>query len=81
VRQRYFWSVVLAPLVRFVADPRHAADLVARGLVGQGAPVRRTTTRRKKHGIRHDVGLFFHYLRNGGPAVVAKKIRSRLGRR
>ena len=81
VRQRYFWSVVLAPLVDFVSEPRHAADLVARGVVGQGTPARRTTQRRKKHGIRHDVGLFFHYLRNGGPGVVTKKIRSRLGRR
>ncbi|MDN4614426.1 glycosyltransferase [Leifsonia sp. F6_8S_P_1B] len=81
VRQRYFWSVVLRPLVDFVADPRHAADLVARGVVGTGQPVKRASTRRKKHGLRHDVGLFFHYMRNGGPAVVVKKVRSRLGRR
>ncbi|WP_349866926.1 glycosyltransferase [Leifsonia sp. WHRI 6310E] len=81
VRQWYFWSAVLEPLTGFVAEPRHAADLVARGVVGTGTTVKRTTTRRKKHGVRHDVGLFFHYLRNGGPTVVVKKVRSRLGRR
>lgn len=81
VRQRYFWSVVLEPLVRFVSDPRHAPDLVSRGLVGDGGAVKRPVTRRKKHGVRHDVELFFHYLRNGGPTVVVKKVRSRLGRR
>ncbi|UAJ80560.1 glycosyltransferase [Leifsonia sp. ZF2019] len=81
VRQRYFWGAVLRPLIDFVAAPAHAADLVARGVVGTGKPVRRPTTRRKKHGLRHDVGLFFHYMSNGGPAVVAKKVRSRLKRR
>ena len=81
VRKRYFWSVVLAPLVDFVSDPQHAADLVAKGVVGTGGAPRKATTRRKKHGVRHDVGLFFHYMKNGGPAVVVKKVRSRLGRR
>ncbi len=69
VRRRYFWGAALEPLVRFAGDPRHAADLVARGVVGTGQPARRQGTRRKKHGIRHDVGLFFHYMRTGGPAV------------
>lgn len=81
VRRRYFWGVVLDPLVRFVAEPRHAADLVARGTVGAGETPRRQQTRRKKHGIRYDLGLFVHYMRNGGPKVVLKKVRSRLGRR
>jgi glycosyltransferase involved in cell wall biosynthesis len=81
VRQGYFWGTVLEPLTAFAADPRHAADLVARGVVSGGAPARRTTRRRKKHGLRHDVGLFFHYLQNGGPKVVVTKVRSRLGRR
>jgi GT2 family glycosyltransferase/glycosyltransferase involved in cell wall biosynthesis len=81
-RQAYFWDRVLAPLVDFVSDPRHAPDLVARGVVGtsgQGdGPVSRRRT--KKHGVRHDVGLFFHYLNNGGPKVVATKISRRIKR-
>ena len=81
VRRQYFWGTVLEPLTAFAADPRHAADLVARGVVSGGSLARRTTRRRKKHGIRHDVGLFFHYLQNGGPKVVVTKVRSRLGRR
>lgn len=80
VRQRYFWEEALAPLVAFVADARHAADnhqlLAQRGPTGTRP---RGVRRRKRSGIRHDVRLVAHYLRNGGPRVVLRKIRTRLG--
>ena len=79
VRVDYEWDTVLAPLIDFVAKPFHAADLVASGVVGAGEfSSRRPPVRRKKHGLRHDAGLFVHYLRNGGPGVVLKKIKSRI---
>jgi hypothetical protein len=82
VRAEYEWNRVLAPLVDFVANPQHAPDLVARGVVSavSDSSPRRTVVRRKKHGLRHDAGLFVHYLRTGGVQVVAKKIRSRIRR-
>ncbi|HEY9423187.1 MAG TPA: glycosyltransferase family 4 protein, partial [Microterricola sp.] len=83
VRQDYEWGTVLAPLVDFVASPQHAPDLVASGAVTAGSTggARKPVVRRKKHGIRHDAGLFVHYLKNGGPKVVVKKVQSRLRRR
>ena len=82
VRAEYEWQTVLEPLVSFVADPRHAPDLIESGVVAAGnGVVRRTFVRRPKHGIRHDIGLLVHYLRAGGPRVVVKKVQSRLRRR
>lgn len=83
VRSSYEWGTVLAPLVDFVSKPAHAPDLVASGIVGSGeiAGRRRQLVRRKKHGLRHDLGLFVHYLRAGGPRVVIKKVRSRIRHR
>jgi hypothetical protein len=81
VRADYEWQRVLQPLVNFVANPRHAPDLVERGVVmaGSSSP-RRPLVRRRKHGLRHDAGLVVHYLRIGGPRVVLKKVQSRLKR-
>lgn len=82
VRASYEWETVLEPLVSFVANPRHAPDLVKSGVVTVGsAASRRLAIRRPKHGIRHDAGLLLHYLRTGGPRVVVKKVQSRLRRR
>ena len=81
VREEYTWPRVLAPLVAFAADPRPAADRVASGAATTERPNRRTPVRRRRHGVRHDVGLFFHYLKVGGPSVVVAKVKSRLRRR
>ncbi|MEC5150968.1 glycosyltransferase [Cryobacterium sp. GrIS_2_6] len=81
VRADYEWKTVLAPLVDFVADPRHSPDLLASGVVTPGEARkshRRPEVRRKKHGLRHDAGLFVHYWRAGGVRAVAKKVRSRI---
>lgn len=78
VREDYAWEVVLEPLVDFAASPRRARDLA--GSDGAtGGPVRtRKTPPRKRHGILHDVDLAVHYLRTGGPRVLASKVQSRL---
>jgi GT2 family glycosyltransferase/glycosyltransferase involved in cell wall biosynthesis len=78
IRPDYTWERVLDPLVRFVAAPRPSADRAVDG----GAPGRadRPRRRRRRSGIRHDAGLVVHYLRNGGPRVVAAKIARRLRR-
>ncbi|TFD69373.1 glycosyltransferase [Cryobacterium ruanii] len=82
VREDYFWHRVLAPLTQFLSEPRHALDLVARGKVPADAllAVIRPHSRVKKFGIRHDAGLFVHYLRESGPRVVFQKVQSRLRR-
>jgi len=81
VRERFEWETVLEPLVSFVANPRHAPDLISSGVVDPAASaVRRPLVRRRKHGLRHDAELLVHYLRTGGPRVVAKKVQSRLRR-
>jgi GT2 family glycosyltransferase/glycosyltransferase involved in cell wall biosynthesis len=75
VREEYRWERVLEPLVEFVRDPRHAADRVT--------PVARrprTTRRRRRAGLGHDIRQTFHYLRTEGPGVVFDKVKRRLRR-
>jgi glycosyltransferase involved in cell wall biosynthesis len=79
VRAEYTWDVVLDPLIRFVRDPRPAADRAAPARTRSGA--RDTGRARKRSGIRHDARLAFFYLRNGGVAVVARKVAARVRRR
>jgi len=79
VRERFFWSETLAPLVAFVADPHHANDLTEARLAVVGAPAGpRPARRRKSHGFMHNLRLVAHHLRNGGPTVVARKVVTRL---
>jgi GT2 family glycosyltransferase len=80
VRTSYYWETVLAPLVDFVAEARHAQDNRGLALTG-GATDVRPRQRQKRSGVRHDARLLVHYLRNGGPRVVVNKIKSRLRRR
>jgi len=80
VREHYFWERALAPLVDFVADAHHARDM--QGLSsGTALTVARPRQRVKPSGLRHDLRLVIHYLENGGPRMVARRIRSRLTRR
>ncbi len=78
VREHYVWDRVLEPLVRFVDDPHAARDRTTGAMrsAGKGAH-----TRVKRAGLRHDLRLTVHYLRNGGPVLVMWKIRNRLRRR
>ncbi len=77
VRESFRWSRTLEPLVRFVREPRRAADLAANG--GAAAVNRIGTIRRR--GLRRDVELIGHYLKNGGPRVVLDKVRRRIRKR
>ena len=80
VRERYYWERALAPLVDFVADAHLAQD--NQHLALGAAPAKaRPRQRQKQSGLRHDVGLAVHYFKVGGPAVVLKKVQSRLRRR
>jgi len=86
VRARFEWDQALAPLVEFVADPHHAADNDYLLLEKAATPRRKRrdepakfTARRS--GLRHDLRQSIHYLRIGGPRVVAGKIRRRLSAR
>ncbi|WP_025155551.1 glycosyltransferase [Leifsonia aquatica] len=78
VREEFRWSRTLEPLVRFVSAPRKAADRepVSREAVGQQHARRTRAT-----GWRRDLQRVRYYLANGGPSVVAEKVRARLARR
>ncbi len=65
VRERFVWERVLAPLTAFAAAPAHAADWT-----GTRAPKGALGPTRKPHGLRHDLRMAWHFLRNGGPGVV-----------
>jgi glycosyltransferase involved in cell wall biosynthesis len=79
VREWYRWDVVLAPLVEFVADAHHAADIefAPPKTKDKGKDKKRP---RKRAGLRHDIRRSFFYLRNGGPGVVFGKVRTRFRR-
>jgi len=74
VRERFRWDVVLAPLVKFMADPRHAADWT-----GDPRPSRPRTRSRRRSGLAHNVRQTLFHLRHGGVRVAWSKVRSRLG--
>ncbi len=80
VRVQFTWDRVLAPLVRYVANPHHASDLQAsrssefREAIGLAAGGRQ----RKPYGLRHDTRMAWHYLKNAGPRVAFRKLLGRL---
>jgi GT2 family glycosyltransferase/glycosyltransferase involved in cell wall biosynthesis len=77
VREQYRWDRALAPLLRFVADPRPAGDR-ADGAVRVAL---RRRPRRRRSGVRHDLSLVLYYFRLGGPRLVAERVRRRVERR
>lgn len=78
VREEFYWSRTLAPLVAFVRDPKHAPDFDM-GFLGSGkGPDEPTTVAHKPFGFRHDVRMAMHHLRHAGPLTVLKKIWRRL---
>ncbi|NTV38812.1 MAG: glycosyltransferase [Demequinaceae bacterium] len=78
VRERYFWETALAPLVDFAANPSHAGD---HGTTARRNLLASSTTRRRRTGLRHDVGRAVFYLKAAGPMMVLRKVRGRLTRR
>lgn len=73
VREDFRWSRTLEPLVDFVADPHRSVDA--------GEPARRASPGRATRGLRRDLRLAVHYLRQGGVGIVARKAWRRVGSR
>lgn len=82
VREQFVWDTVLEPLVQFVRNPRRAHDTAEKSKHRRHDQARRGPVRlpTRKHGLVHNVGRTFYYLRHGGVGVVAEKVKRRLGR-
>lgn len=84
-REEFVWSRTLAPLVEFCLDPHHAADRpheAPRRSALSSTGFDRILAMPK--GLRRDVALLQHYLRQGGLSLVKEKLgrrRTRLKRR
>jgi len=82
VREDFRWERTLAPLRRMANDPRHAADVEAAGgrqaladsLSGLLEPA-------PGPGLRRDVTMVWHYLRNGGVGEVLRRVKAKRARR
>lgn len=79
VRERYYWNVVLAPLVDFVANAQHSKDQRGNAL-GQSATAANNRRGKRHTGFRHDAGRVLFYLKNGGVGAVVNRVRKRLRR-
>jgi glycosyltransferase involved in cell wall biosynthesis len=80
VAARYGWPQVLAPLVRFCADPRRSPDLIDEELNRRmSGPLQIVST--PPAGVRANAALAARYLREGGPGLVARKAAGRIGSR
>ena len=73
VQDAFRWQTVLAPLADYVRDPWPAPD---RELVRRTRSVRVRLV--KQYGVRYNLDRMLHYLRQGGWAAVADKVRERL---
>lgn len=79
VRERFYWSRVLDPLVRFMEAPQPAPDRISelresrmareQGVVLAGA---------RRYGLRYDISRARHYLRAEGIGVVGRKVSRRI---
>lgn len=79
VREVFFWDRVLEPLVRFVADARHAADADVVIALAKKAPVTGPELAPSPPtGARHSIRRAFFDLAHGGPVLVVRKIVRRL---
>ena len=76
VRQEFTWSKVLNPLVDFIRNPRHAADII----VDTTGVKRQSRSTHRARGVRRNIDLVKYYFRAGGPVLVVKKVRSRFAR-
>jgi glycosyltransferase involved in cell wall biosynthesis len=73
------WSRALEPLLEFCRDPRRAPDLDNPDMAALIGGPRKTLARTS--GVWFDLRLLARYLRQGGPSLVADRIRSRLQHR
>lgn len=79
-RKRYFWDVVLLPLINFVNTATRSAD---KGLVLVGGQVQGELPAGPKPPSRllRDAKLAVGHLKNGGVSKVAERINNRLNRK
>lgn len=78
VREDFVWERTLAPLRRIANEPRRAADVEAAGgrdALARSLPV--TTRVGLPAGRLRDVGMAWHYLKNGGPGEVLRRMKAR----
>lgn len=78
VREEFFWSRTLAPLVEFCRDPRPAPDrdlVMSRSGAQGGTSFERILA--MPRGPRRDFALLRHYWKQGGPALVRSKMLTR----
>jgi glycosyltransferase involved in cell wall biosynthesis len=73
VAERFRWDAVLEPLLEYVRDPWQAPD---RLLIEKEGVIRARVVRH--YGLRFNLGRVVHYLGDGGPRVVVRKVRERL---
>lgn len=85
VARDFVWERALAPLVEFIREPHHAADLAAvrsgsgaSGILSGGS---RRGAGRKPYGLRHNLSMTWHHLRNSGVKATARRLARRLRRR
>ncbi|MGV8876250.1 MAG: glycosyltransferase [Rhodoglobus sp.] len=76
VRQVFYWKHVLAPLVDFVANPKHAADHAETRRKG----VASTRKVLKPYGFWHDLRMAVHHLHHSGVRATVAKALARLHR-
>jgi GT2 family glycosyltransferase/glycosyltransferase involved in cell wall biosynthesis len=72
----YRWSRVLAPLITYCRNPRRADDLVDAGAVLRTSGSV-TVVPPEWQGLRGDLTLVRTYLREGGPRLLAGKVKAR----
>jgi len=75
VREGFVWETTMRPLRDFVAAPHVAAPF------REGRrPPRLAGAARPATGLRRDIKLAWHFLRNGGVGEVARRVRARRAR-
>ena len=86
IRQQFYWSVTLAPLVKFVRNPHRAADRPEGRRPRGAASIRalmalKPPIPRRGLGVQQDLSNAFRALRSGGFSLVLEKLLRRLRRR
>jgi GT2 family glycosyltransferase len=75
----YRWSQVLKPLVAYCRDPKRADDLLdSKGVLRTGTSLEIVPP--AWGGVRGDMALLGTYLREGGPRLLAGKVKARAAR-
>ena len=78
--EQFRWATVLAPLVKFCADPHRARDLVLTGKAPTGSGLRAHAYPPRKPSIKGDLKLAVDYMKAGGPKEVARRVQGRIRR-